>query len=144
MRMKLWPDTCEQEQREEIQIFGSRASYRVWVAETPDNRVVAFLEGQTCNRADGCLSERIFFIEGWWVDEEFRRQGVGHALMSAAESWAKANGCEELASDTWLGNEESHAAHLTFGFEEVDRNITYRKQIKEIATPDRVKQQGTG
>ncbi|MCB1060041.1 MAG: GNAT family N-acetyltransferase [Calditrichaeota bacterium] len=130
MRCELWPNANKNEQRHEIQIFGNRDSYKVWIAEALDGQVVAFLEGQTCNRADGCLSDRIFFIEGWWVDQKYRRQGVGHALMRAAEEWAKTNGCQELASDTWLDNDPSHAAHLSFGFKEVDRNITYRKELK--------------
>jgi len=34
----------------------------------------------------------------WWVDPEKRQLGVGHALMSAAATWAKEHG----ASDLWV------------------------------------------
>lgn len=129
MRCKLWPDTTEQEHQREMQIFSARANYLVWIAESEEGDIAGFLEAQTCNRADGCLSDSILFIEGWWVEENFRRRGVGHALMRTAEAWAREHGCQELASDTWLDNEESHAAHLSFGFEEVDRNITYMKTL---------------
>lgn len=57
------------------------------------------------------------YIEGWYVDADLRAQGLGRALVRAAEDWAIAKGCVEMGSDTWLDNEVSYGAHLAIGSE---------------------------
>jgi aminoglycoside 6'-N-acetyltransferase I len=47
------------------------------------------------------------YIEGWFVYEALRNRGIGKELMRAAEDWAREHGCREMASDTWIDNEES-------------------------------------
>ena len=49
--------------------------------------------------------------------------------MHRAEAWAREQGCAELASDTWIDNEESQRAHAALGFEVVDRCVNYRKKL---------------
>jgi aminoglycoside 6'-N-acetyltransferase I len=68
-------------------------------------------------------------VEGWYVNGEFRGRGVGRDLMRAAEDWARAQGCREMASDTWIDNEVSQRAHEALGFEVVDRCVNYRKNL---------------
>ena len=47
----------------------------------------------------------------------------------AAETWAVTNGYTEIASDTELENGISLQAHLALGFEEVERQICFRKRL---------------
>ena len=68
-------------------------------------------------------------LEGWFVVEDARRQGVGQALLGAAEAWARARGFTELASDTQAGNDLSERAHERCGFETVERLIKFRKTL---------------
>ena len=63
------------------------------------------------------------------MDEDLRGQGVGKALVKTAEDWARAQGLHEMASDTWLENEVSIAAHLKMGYEEVERLIHFAKTL---------------
>jgi len=49
--------------------------------------------------------------------------------MAAAEEWARAQGCAEIASDTWIDNVLSQRAHDALGFEIVDRCVNYRKRL---------------
>jgi aminoglycoside 6'-N-acetyltransferase I len=101
----------------------------VFVAEA-DGHVVAFIEVGLRSHADGGDSERpVGFVEGWYVDPEYRRRGIGRALLRAAEDWARSKGCRELTSDTWLNNEPSQRAHEALGFEVVDRCVHYRKVL---------------
>jgi aminoglycoside 6'-N-acetyltransferase I len=58
-----------------------------------------------------------------------RRQGVGAALVRAAEAWARARGYRDLASDALLDNLPSHEAHVALGFGEVERSVKYRKVL---------------
>ena len=69
------------------------------------------------------------YLEGWWVDLELRRRGLGAALIRAGEEWARSRGLKELASDVELVNEVSQRAHDRLGFEEVGRSVLYRKTI---------------
>jgi aminoglycoside 6'-N-acetyltransferase I len=69
------------------------------------------------------------FIEGWFVDEDLRRGGVGGELVRAAESWARAQGCSEMASDCHLENEVSRLAHLALGYAEHGRVIQFCKRL---------------
>lgn len=127
LRAKLWPDPPPA--REEVGRLWLNERYVVWLADTEDGRIVAFLEAQICNRADGCDSDRILYIEGWYVEPEYRRQSIGSALMRTAELWARGQGLQELGSDALLDNEVSHRAHEKLGFREVDRQISYAKKL---------------
>ena len=49
--------------------------------------------------------------------------------FNAAEEWARAHGCLEMASDTWIDNEESQRAHEALGFEVVDRCVNFRRAL---------------
>jgi hypothetical protein len=69
------------------------------------------------------------YVEGWYVDPDVRRQGIGRRLVEAAERWAAAQGCREMASDAHLGNTVSHAAHEALGFEESERLVHFRKRL---------------
>jgi aminoglycoside 6'-N-acetyltransferase I len=81
------------------------------------------------NVAESCSSSPVPFIEAWYVAPEARRQGIGAALIKAVETWARANGFSELASDARLDDIESHKAHEKVGFEEVERLVAFRKQL---------------
>jgi aminoglycoside 6'-N-acetyltransferase I len=102
----------------------------VFVAEA-NGKVVGFIEVGLRSHADGCDARRpVGFIEGWYVEPEQRGMGVGRALMQAAEAWARAQGCRELASDTWVDHEPSQRAHEALGFEVVDRCVNFRKALR--------------
>jgi len=129
MRSKLWADQPP-DKVETVRLF-RKPTYLVWLAETDDGNPIGFLESQTCNRADGCESDAILYIEGWFVDKNFRYQGIGSKLMAAAELWARSHNIEELASDALIDNHASHRLHLKLGFHEVDRQISYAKKLGE-------------
>ncbi len=44
------------------------------------------------------------YLEGGYVAPKWRGQGIGRALMEAAEAWARARGYREVASDAELSN----------------------------------------
>ena len=102
----------------------------VFVAVDSSGRLVGFLEAGLRFYAEGCDPSRpVGYVEGWYVDLEFRRKGVGAKLMARAESWARRQGCVEMASDTWIDNLDSQRAHDALGFEEVERCVHYRKSL---------------
>jgi aminoglycoside 6'-N-acetyltransferase I len=137
MFFELWPDAALAEHREEAALIlagtpPSTLPLVVFVAEAGDE-VIGFIEVGLRSHADGCDTRQpVGFIEGWYVAPEHRGNGVGRALMRAAEHWARAQGCLELASDTWIDHESSRRAHEALGFEVVDRCVHFKKAL---ATP---------
>ncbi len=71
--------------------------------------------------AEGCTTDHVGFLEGWYVAPEARGGGIGRALVAASEDWARSQGCSEFASDAEVDNDASIAAHLALGF--VDRGL---------------------
>ena len=71
----------------------------------------------------------VAYLEGWYVDPDVRRDGLGSRLLRAAEAWARANDFAEMASDAELHNETSLTAHSALGFEEVERQVCFRKTL---------------
>lgn len=135
LRASLWPDGSLDEHRAEIEAIVAGAwsaiyPYVILVAE--EDGIVGFAEATLRSRADGCDPTRpVGYLEGWFVSENARRRGIGAELLRAVEQWARARGCAELASDTWIDNEGSQRAHEALGFEVVDRVVNYRKGLGE-------------
>jgi aminoglycoside 6'-N-acetyltransferase I len=131
MRAALWPEADAAELAHETvsHFAGVKAADEVFVAEHADGRVLGFLELSLRDRAVGCASSPVPFIEGWYVSSQARHGGVGRALVEAAENWAKLRSFAEIGSDAVLENDVSHAAHRALGFEEVERVVCYRKAL---------------
>lgn len=79
--------------------------------------------------AEGCRTDRVAYLEGWFVVPGARRAGVGRALIAAAEEWGRSEGCAEFASDAEVGNEMSLAGHRVAGFTEVGLIRCFRKDL---------------
>ena len=129
MRKALWDDCPDDQQlREMEEILGSNTEV-VFFAERPGGVLCGFLEASLRSRANGCDSTPVGYIEGWYVDEDVRRCGVGRALVSAAEAWARSRGCRQMASDAELWNDVSHQAHGALGYEETARLVLFKKNL---------------
>ncbi len=72
-------------------------------------------------------------IEAWFVARGWRRQGVGRALLRAAERWARDQGFTELGSDTWVSNRRSIRAHHAAGFRTAERLVYFVKPLRRRA-----------
>lgn len=132
MRRALWPDGSESEHaREIVAFFEGRASepLAVLVAQDGADRLVGFAELSIRAYAEGCHTDRVAYLEGWYVVPDARRQGVGRALIAAAEAWGRSQRCTEFASDAELPNDASAAAHRAVGFTEVARVRCFRKDL---------------
>ena len=132
LRLALWPESSEEEHGEEIEQFfsgRSREPLAVLVAEDQEGRPIGIAELSIRPFAEGCRTNRVGFLEGWFVVPEMRRQGVGRDLVEAAENWARAQGCREFASDTEPGNDASIAAHRAIGFTDAGTIQCFRKDL---------------
>jgi aminoglycoside 6'-N-acetyltransferase I len=130
MRSALWPACSVEDHHKEMQEqLDEPTRYAVLVVERATGKLGGFLEASLRQYADGCRASPVGYIEGWYVDADLRQQGRGGGLVKAAEQWASAQGCTEMASDCELDNGVSFHAHLALGYEEVDRVIQFRKTL---------------
>ena len=131
----LWPDSPAEEHSRELTAFLQgkppvTLPLIMLVAEATDGRLVGFLEADLRSHADGCnQAQPVGYVEGWYVIEAYRHQGIGKKLLAAAEDWARSHECIEMASDTWIDNELSQFVHESLGYEVVDRCVHYRKTL---------------
>ncbi len=79
--------------------------------------------------AEGCHTNRVAYLEGWYVIPDARQGGVGRSLVETAETWARAQGCTEFASDTNSDNASSIAAHLALGFGDAGLVRCFKKDL---------------
>jgi aminoglycoside 6'-N-acetyltransferase I len=132
MRHALWPAGSLAQHQQDIDRYFSadrREPAEVFVALDADAAVVGFAELSIRNIVDSCYTDRVAYLEGWFVVPKSRRKGIGRELIQAAERWAINQGCTEVGSDSDIENDVSHAAHLRSGFEETGRVRTYRKKL---------------
>ena len=133
MRRSLWPHCSNYKHRLEIaQLLGSKGV--VFVAEDDQARLIGFAEvSLRQDHVDGASISPVPYLEAWFVQKSYRRQGVRRALMRAVEHWAASKGYKELASDAELGNSLSIRLHKKVGFSEIERNVTFLKKLPSRA-----------
>jgi aminoglycoside 6'-N-acetyltransferase I len=147
MRMALWPDSTPQKEAEEIAHFfaGWRLPllHAAFVCPRPDTGLCGLVEVSIHTSAPGCTTDRIGYLEAWYVDPDWRGHQVGRELAQAAEAWARAQGCLEMASDTNPSYPISPIAHAALGYQEVER--FFRKELGtgyQASEPDLTEDEG--
>jgi aminoglycoside 6'-N-acetyltransferase I len=129
MRAALWPDADRDELASELADFLADPDQVAFVADRGGGRLCGFSEASVRPFANSNDERPCAFLEGWWVDEDVRRVGIGRDLVRAVEDWAKGRGFRELGSDALLDNTVSHAAHRALGFQERERVVYFRKLL---------------
>jgi aminoglycoside 6'-N-acetyltransferase I len=128
----LYPDAETPEiELEEMRRWFDRDDTATFVAvdaAQPD-RLIGYADVGERPYADGCSTSPVAYLEAWYVSAEFRKQGIGKALMNAVVQWARNRGHTELASDTTFENTLSQRLHQKLGFEETDRIVQFRKRL---------------
>jgi aminoglycoside 6'-N-acetyltransferase I len=120
LRYALWPDYTLADMRQEMEVLrGDVERQPVFVAERPDGGLCGLMEVGIHPTAPGCVTEQVGYLEAWYVDLDWRGQGIGRQLVEVAEAWARSQGCHEMASDTTVDYPLSPAAHAQLGYETV-------------------------
>ena len=129
MRKLLWPACPEDRHALEMDLITSSRGI-VFMAEFSQVALVGFAEiSIRSDHVEGTKNSPVPYLEGWYVDPDFRGKGIGKALIKAAEEFALEKGFTELASDTEIGNNTSIEIHKKTGFTEVGRSVHFVKSI---------------
>lgn len=133
MRQALWPEGASDHTFEIASYFAGRLRepLEVLVAFDDAATAIGFVELNIRAYAEGCDTDSVGYLEGWYVVPEARQHGVGRALVQAALEWARREGCSEFASDCLVDNEISAAAHRALGFTEIVQIRCFRKSLIE-------------
>lgn len=129
MRQGLWPDAPVEYLDYDLDEMLADPERAVFVAARSDGNLIAFIEAGLRSHVEGCETSPVGYIEAWYVDSHVRGQKLGREMMRTAEDWAREKGMTEMASDTWLENEVSIAAHLKLGYQEVERLVHFVKRL---------------
>lgn len=129
MACELWPDHTPEEMEEEFRALLSGDDAAVFLYGM-DGEAAGFAQCQLRrDYVEGTETSPVGYLEGVWVKETERMQGIARELVSACGQWAKDRGCTEFASDCELTNTGSQAFHRAIGFEEANRLVAYVRKI---------------
>lgn len=130
LRKLLWDESTDEEHKVEmVDIYEHTDLQLVLVAETEDESIIGFLEASIRPFVEDCHTDHVGYLEGWFVEPEYRRNGIGQKLVEQAEKWARSRGCEEMASDSEIDNDSSSGAHQKLGYTETSRLVHWRKDL---------------
>lgn len=129
LAQKLWPNHTVDALEKEIQEAITKPNVAFFLAFT-ENQPIAFPQCQLrYDYVEGTSSSPVGYLEGIYVRERYRQQGIAGELLTACQTWAKNNHCTEFASDCEIENTESLKFHLSHGFIEANRLICFAKQL---------------
>jgi len=128
MRKGIWPDAPEEYLDFDMDDILASDHDAVFFALV-ENESIGMIEARIREYGEGCETSPVGYIEGWFVQDDYRGRNVAGILTQAAENWAREKGCSEMASDTWLDNEASIRAHVKLGYYETERLVHFVKQL---------------
>ncbi len=62
------------------------------------------------------VHSNVLYLYSMWVEPEFRRRGVGEALVSDVLAWARENGWARVQLRVFRGNETARRLYWRLGF----------------------------
>jgi aminoglycoside 6'-N-acetyltransferase I len=130
LRAQLWPDADSAGEIAQYLAEAPLERGQVFVAKDDHGIICGFIElSVRRDWVEGSTASPVAYVEGWFVHTAYRKQGIGKALLTAAETWARESGFTEIASDTLIDNEASISAHRACGYAEVERTVHFIKTL---------------
>lgn len=129
MAIQMWDShTVDELEAEFIETLNDEQS--AFFIKYINNIPIGFAQcGLRTDYVEGTESSPVGYLEGIFVNVDYRNNGYAKEMLLACEAWAKDMGCTEFASDCELENIESLKFHLSMGFVEANRIICFNKRI---------------
>lgn len=129
LAVQLWPEHSEAELACELSEIITHGESQFLLMQEND-LPVGFAQCQLRHDyVEGTSTTPVGYLEGIFIKEGYRNKGYAKELLEACESWARRNGCHELASDCEIGNTGSFLFHKAMKFKEVNRIICFKKEL---------------
>ena len=130
MFLKLWPECVYEEEFENCQRIYKSPTETFFLSKE-NNIYTGFIQmALRSDPVEGTSSSPVAYIEGIYIEPEYRQNGIARKLVERGEHWGIEHGCKEIASDTEVHNQISIAFHLQSGFEEINRVVCFRKTLE--------------
>lgn len=129
LALLLWPEHETQQLYEEMQCYLTDSESALFVAKEEGAAVGFALCALRHDYVEGTEKAPVGYLEGIFIEENWRRQHVAKKLVEACESFSKEKGCGEFASDCELHNQRSIAFHRGVGFSEANRIVCFVKKL---------------
>ncbi len=126
----LWPDHSRDDLRESfLDLFHSKKETAFLYREAWEH--VGFISVSIrVDYVEGSDSSPVGFVEGIYVKESHRQQGIAKKLLQRGEEWVLSQGCTQMGSDIEQDNKASYDFHRSVGFREANRIICFIKNIR--------------
>ncbi len=129
LAIKMWKSHTVEELTEEFREYICKGNCEVILAILDDCAVGFAQCGLRNDYVEGTDTSPVGYLEGIFVEEHYRKNGLAKEMLDACQKWAKEQHCTEFASDCELVNEDSRKFHLKMGFEEANRIICFTKKL---------------
>lgn len=126
---KMWNHSLKELEDSYIEIIND-AENNIIILALLGKEVIGFSHSSLRHDyVEGTNNSPVGYLEGVFVDENYRQRNIATDLINKGIVWAKEKGCEEIASDCELDNVSSYKFHLHVGFKETNRIICFTKKI---------------
>lgn len=131
MSLKLWIDFDESKLEELLRQTTESQKTKILIAKNLTKKDVGFsIFSIRTDYVEGADKSPTGYLEGIFVEPEYRKIGIAKEFIQHGEQWCKENGCTQLGSDTWLTDNESREFHKKIGFWEEEEVVHFLKNIK--------------
>ncbi|GGA78185.1 aminoglycoside 6'-N-acetyltransferase [Ornithinibacillus halotolerans] len=129
LAMKLYKNSSSLELKSEFQnsLSSPKVKFLLYII---DKKAVGFIHLSIReDYVEGAQYSPTGYIEGVYVEPEHRRKGISTKLFNSGKEWLIENGCKQIGSDMEIDNQDSYPFHISLGFREAGRIITFIKDL---------------
>jgi aminoglycoside 6'-N-acetyltransferase I len=127
---KLWGDYETNELKEDLQEVFLATNQQTYLAKYEGVAIGFINVAIRTDYVEGSDGSPTGYLEGIYVEPNYRKQGVAQQLLALGEKWLAENGCNQIGSDTWLDNTDSQTFHQKMGFRKEAVLVHFLKDIR--------------
>ncbi len=130
LALTLWPDYSIAQMQVILTNILDSSREDGFIVRDENGRAIAFMNlSLRSDYVPGATHSPVAYVEGIYVRDEYRKQGIGATLIKSAQEWAVDRDCIELASDALIDNTASQNFHQKIGFREAERTVFFIKSV---------------
>lgn len=130
MSLKLWTKVAESDLRNLLKQVHVRKHQKILISKNSEKENIGFaIFSIRTDYVEGSKNTPTGYLEGIFVEPDFRKHGIAKRLVELGEAWLKENACTQIGSDTWLTATASRDFHKKMGFREEEELVHFLKDI---------------
>lgn len=98
----------------------------VWIA-LDDNKVIGYIAGSVAGKPS-YATKSLAELDNFYIEEEYRRQGIGKRLVQELKNYCMSKGIEEIKVTASAKNANAREFYKSNGFE--DFEVTYKMKLE--------------